>query len=113
MEGIHHALHRRHEGEAALRLLAKQTQIGRRIADPEHALPARVRPARADAAPDEAARHGAEPLGIKVAQVDDVVGHRLDLITNTRHVASAGAKADDPGTSCSNRLGRALFTLGA
>ena len=32
---FHHALRRRHEGEAALRLLAKQAEIGRRVADAE------------------------------------------------------------------------------
>ena len=42
---FHHALRRRHEGEAALGLLAEQAEIGRGIADAEHALAARVDPA--------------------------------------------------------------------
>ena len=60
---FHHALRRRHEGKAALGLFAKQAEIGRRIADAEHALAARIGPARADAAADEAARHHARAAG--------------------------------------------------
>ena len=72
---FHHALRRRHEGEAAFRLLAKEAEIGRRIADARDAHPARVGKARADAAADEAPRHHAQALGIEIAQVDDVDGH--------------------------------------
>ena len=36
-----------------------------------------VAPARADAAADKAARHRAEPLGIKIAQIDDVHGGKI------------------------------------
>ena len=72
---FHHALRRRHEGEAALGLLAEQPEIGRGVADAEHAQPARIGPALADAAADEMPRHGAEPLGVEIAQIDDVDGH--------------------------------------
>src|SRR5262249_5687123 len=70
-----HALRRRHEGEAAFRLLAKQTEIGRRIADAEHAQAAGVGEAGANAAADETSGDDAKALGIEIAQVDDVVGH--------------------------------------
>src|SRR5262249_31740740 len=51
---FHHPLHRRHEGEAAFRLLAKEPEIRRRIAHPEYAHAARVGKALAYAAPHEA-----------------------------------------------------------
>ena len=76
---FHHALRRRHEGEAALGLLAEQAEIGRRVADAEHAQPAGVAPAPADAAADEMPRHRAEPLGVEIAQIDDVDGHGAEL----------------------------------
>src|SRR5262245_52145968 len=74
---FYHPLHRRHEGEAALRLLAEQAEIGRRIADPEHAHAAGIGKALADAAANEAPRHDAEALGIEIAQIDDVDGHGI------------------------------------
>ena len=72
---FHHPLHRRHEGEATLGLLAKETEIGRGIAHSQHAHAARVGKAPANAAADEAAGHDAEALGVEIAQVDDVDGH--------------------------------------
>src|SRR5262249_32688914 len=72
---FHHPLHRRHEGEAAFRLLAKEPEIGRRIAHPEHAHAAHVGEALAYAAPDEAPGDDAETLGIEIAQIDDIDRH--------------------------------------
>src|SRR5690349_19213746 len=72
---FHDALCARHESEAALSLLAEQAEIGRDIADAEHALAAHVTPAAADAAADETARHHAEVLAVEVAQVDHVYRH--------------------------------------
>src|SRR6185295_504874 len=69
---LHDALRRRHEGKAAFRLLAEQTEIWRRVADADDALRARIRPARPDAAADKAPRHRAERLGVEVTQVDDI-----------------------------------------
>ncbi len=71
----HHPLHGRHEGEAPLRLLAEQSEIGRRVADAEHADAAGIGKARTDAAADEAPRRHAQPLGVEIAQIDDVDGH--------------------------------------
>ena len=65
----------RHEGEAALGLLAEQAEIGRRIADAEHALAGGIAPQRTHAAADKAARHHAERLAVKIAQIDDIDGH--------------------------------------
>ena len=72
---FHHALRGRHEGQATLGLLAEQPEIGRGVADAEDALSARIDPALADAAADEMPRHGAEPLAVEIAQIDDVDGH--------------------------------------
>jgi hypothetical protein len=72
---FHHPLRRGHEGEAAFRLLAKETEIGRRIADPQQAHPARICEALANAASDKPTRHDAEALGIEIAQIDDIDGH--------------------------------------
>src|SRR5262249_5716673 len=57
------------------RLLAKEPEIGRRIAHPEHAHAARVGKALANAAPDEAPGDDAEALGIEIAQIDDIDRH--------------------------------------
>ena len=92
---FHHPLHRRHEGQAALRLLAKQPEIGRRIADPEHAHAAGIGKALADAAADEAPRHDAEALGIEIAQIDDVDGHGAKGSMESR-LASSGSFAAPP-----------------
>ena len=67
-----HALRRRHEGDAALAVLAEQPEIGRRIAEAEHALALPRRPSRANAAIDQLPRHDAEALRIEVAEVDDI-----------------------------------------
>ena len=102
----HHALRRRHQGEAALGLLAEQAEIGRRIADAQDPQCAGVLPARANAAADEAPRHDAEALGVEIAQVDDIhegkiarIGLRVSAAMRSRltpRLASAFAKADDP-----------------
>jgi hypothetical protein len=48
--------------KAALAVFAKQAEIGRRIAEPEHALALGVRPALLNAATDQPPRHNAEAL---------------------------------------------------
>ncbi len=68
----HHALRRRHHGQAPLRLFAEQAEIRRRVANAEHAQRAGVFPARPYAAADQPPGNNPEPLGIKVAQIDDV-----------------------------------------
>src|SRR6266436_1747893 len=80
-----HALRRRHEGDAALAVLAKQAEIGRGIAEAEYPLALRVRPARMDAAIDQPPRHDAEALRIEIAEIDDIDGHALNV---TRRRAS-------------------------
>ena len=65
------------KAEAALGLLAEQAEIGRGIADAEHALAGGVAPQAADAAADEAAGHHAQPLAIEIAQVHDIDRHGL------------------------------------
>ena len=80
---FHHALRRRHEGEAALGLLAEQAEIGRGVADAEHALAGVSRHSAADAAADEAARHHAEPLAVEIAQIDDVDRHGCEMYHET------------------------------
>jgi hypothetical protein len=62
----------RHEGEAAFRFLPEQAKVRRRVTDAGNAQPARIGPARADAAADEAACNRSQGLSIEVAQVDDV-----------------------------------------
>ena len=65
--------------------------------------PCGVVPERADAAADEAARHRAEPLGVEIAQIDDVNRHgrdyhgiRVPATTLTLpQVARPGARLDD------------------
>jgi hypothetical protein len=76
---LHHALRRRHEGEAALRLLPEQSEIGRRVADAEHAHATGIIEPDTDAAADESPRNHAEALGVEIAQVDDVNGHARNL----------------------------------
>ena len=75
-----------HEGEAPFGLLAKQPEIGRRIADAEHAQGARIGPAPANAAADEAAGNHAKLMGIKVSQVDDVYGHGAILSRTSERI---------------------------
>ena len=113
---FHHPLHRRHEGEAAFRLLAKEPEVRRRVAHPEHAHAARVGKALANAAPDEAPGDDAEALGIEIAQVDDIDRHgnrvawilflrrfgRMEPIVNrlagdVRGVPNEGNCADESG----------------
>ena len=72
---FHHPLRRRHEGEAAFRLFAKEPEIGSRIADAEHLHAAGVGEPGANATSDEAPGDHAKALGIEIAQIDDVVGH--------------------------------------
>jgi hypothetical protein len=74
-----HALPRRHESEATLGFFAKQAEIGRRITDTEHALASGVAPQRSDAATAKSPRHDAQALAIKIAQVNDIDRHGLEL----------------------------------
>src|SRR5882724_8763612 len=71
------ALRRRHESEAALRILAEQPEVGRRIADAEHALAFGPWPAGLDAAIDQPPRHDTEALRVKIAEINDVHGPNL------------------------------------
>src|SRR5260370_5041230 len=70
---------RRHEGDAALRVLANQAKIGGGIAEAEHPLALRVRPARMNAAIDQPPRHDAEALRIEIAEIDDIDGHEFNV----------------------------------
>ncbi len=76
---FHHALACRHEGEAAFGLLAEKAEIGRRIADADHALAGGIAPQLADAAANEAAGHHAQALAVKIAQIDDIDRHAVKL----------------------------------
>jgi hypothetical protein len=69
---FHNALRSRHEGEAPLGFFAEEPQIGCRVSKSRDAQPARIRPARSDAAAHKAARNRAQGLSVEVAQVDDV-----------------------------------------
>ena len=80
----HDALRRRHQGEAALGLLAEQAEIGRGIADAQHAQCTGVVPARANAAADEAPGHDAQVLGVEISQVDDIHGDKIACRAGTR-----------------------------
>jgi hypothetical protein len=76
---FHHALPGRHEGEAAFGLLAEQAEIGRGVADAEHALAGGIPPQSANAAADETTGHHAQALAVEIAQVNDVDRHGLKL----------------------------------
>ena len=91
---FHHALRRRHEGKAALGLLAELAEIRRGIAHPEHAHTARVGKTHADAAPDETPRRYSEPLGVEIAQIDHIDGHAPEY-----HVVAGLGPLRAPGTS--------------
>ena len=84
---FHHALRRRHEGEAALGLLAEQPEIGRGVADAEDA---HVRAYRSSARrmprPTKWRATDAEPLGVEIAQIDDVDGHGGIVSTNATNL---------------------------
>ncbi|BBU61966.1 hypothetical protein MSC49_19010 [Methylosinus sp. C49] len=69
------ALGGRHEGEHALRPLLKIDEIGRGVADAEHAQPGVILPAGPRHAPEEAQRHLTERRSVKIPQVDDVERH--------------------------------------
>src|SRR4029079_11067759 len=83
------ALRRRHECNAALAVLAKQAEIGRRVAEPEHALTLRVGPSRPDRTVDQLPRHDAEAARIEITEIDDIDGHDLNL---TRRRSQGPAK---------------------
>ncbi len=74
-----HPLCRRHKGQAALSLLAKETEVGRRIAHADDTHSARIRKAPANAAPDEASRDDPEAHGVKIAQIDNIDRHSAKL----------------------------------
>src|SRR5204862_2180803 len=73
------ALRRRHERDAALAVFAKQPEIGRGVAEAEHALALHIGPSRPDAAVDQLPRHDAEAARIEITEVDDVDGHGRNL----------------------------------
>src|ERR1700694_3467196 len=76
---LQHALRGRHEGDAALRVLAKQAEIRGGIAQAEHPLATGGRPARMNAAIDQPPCHDTEALRIEIAEVDDIDGHGHNL----------------------------------
>src|SRR6476660_1298032 len=76
---LQHALRGRHEGDAALRFLAKQAEIRRGIAKAEHPMAIGGRPARMNAAIDQSPRHDTEALRIEITEVDDIDGHGPNL----------------------------------
>src|SRR5207248_10362080 len=53
--------------------------VGGRVANPENAHAAGIGKALADTATDETARDDAQPLGIEVAQIDDIDRHGAKL----------------------------------
>ena len=72
---MHDALGGRHEGEDALRLLAKIGEIGRGVAEPEHAQPGVILPAGAQQPRHQPASHLAQGLIVEIAQIDDIERH--------------------------------------
>jgi len=92
----------RHEGEAALGLFAEQSEIGRGVADAEHALAGGVGPAAADTAADKAARHHAELPAVEIAQVDDI--DRLTLNYHETGTTRAGARCRMPPVPARDRV---------
>ena len=74
-----HPLCRRHKGEAALSLLAKETEIGSSVAYSDDAHPARIRKAPANAAADETSRDDPEAHGVEIAQIDNINRHGTKL----------------------------------
>jgi len=90
---FHHPLPRRHESETALGLLAEEAEIGRRIADAEHALARGIAPQPADAAADEAAGDHPEPLAVEIAQINDVDRHGGE----DYHISGPARRSETPG----------------
>ena len=100
---FHHALRGRHEGETALRFVAKQPEVRGGIADPQHAQAVQIGPARADAAADEPACHHAERLAVEIAQIDDVERHGQSLGRGARpdnHLQAIGLSLRRGAKAC-------------
>src|SRR5437763_16839146 len=76
---LQHSLCGRHKGKTALRLLPKQTEIRRRIADTKHAQTARIGKASANTPAHEPSRDNPEAHSVKIAQVDDIDRHTTTL----------------------------------
>ena len=72
---VHHALDRRHEGDRPLGI-CEIGEIGRGVADAEHALTVDRGPALLQPLGDQPSRNDAEPLGVEGAQIDDIEIHR-------------------------------------
>ena len=67
-----HALACRHEGKAALRILAKQAKIGCGVTDAEQPKSCAPAPQSANGEPDEPPCHGSERMSIEIAKIDDI-----------------------------------------
>src|SRR4029079_16613394 len=101
----------RHERQAPFGLLAKQAEIGRGVAETDEPQPGSVGPPSPDAPSDEMPRHRAQPVGVEIAQVDNVDGHGGKTITNAGRSGSAPDRFDrtrtaaecDPGTKPRSR----------
>src|SRR5262245_31785191 len=85
-----HALCGRHEGNAALAVVAEQAEIGRGIAEAKHALALRMRPTGLDAAIDQPPRHDSEALRIEIAEVDNVHTSPMAFSGGARPALDAG-----------------------
>src|SRR6185437_16042520 len=66
---------RRDESDATLGVFTKKSEIGRGIADAEHALSIGARPAFPDGAIDQLPRHDAKTLRVEITEIDDVDAH--------------------------------------
>ena len=82
---VDHALLGRHEGEDALRLVAKPLEIGSAVAQGEDRQARAIVPAHAQHSPDQPARNVAERGGIEGDEIVDVERHgRLGLSERQR-----------------------------
>jgi hypothetical protein len=61
--------------QGSVHLVAEYAEIGRRIANSDHAQSMRIVPTMADSTAHEVTRHRAEPVGVKIAQIDNINGH--------------------------------------
>jgi len=67
-----HALCCGHEGKAAFRVLAKQAEVRRRVADAQHPQSGASGPQSANAAADEPPRYRSKRVSIEIAKIDDI-----------------------------------------
>jgi len=72
---MQHPLRGGHEGDDPLRLVQERAQVGRGVAEAEHAPPAHVGPQGAHLAAHHAPGGLAELAFVKVPEIDDIVPH--------------------------------------